>query len=307
MVRDSVVGILGVLVIVGSMGVLIETQLRDSSADATTNTDGNVQAATVNASVWRTQNCQTASLYWEPSTSDLEPHTGPHEPRSTGSGGMFWLFAYDCPDSTVNGVATDGASGAGAFALVEEPDDTRNVSAEDGWVATLEWITNSDDRTRDALERKAFNVNDGTVTIDTTNVLQGRQISVTIETSEGSLTGDALITGAPSTRTVERAYVNVREDPFGVAHGPLTETRQTTGSGTVQTSGTTWVERLGLQPTPSSIAFAASGSWNYTITREPTNATGNQTQSVLTESPSLLEPASSEALRPSIPGIRTTS
>jgi hypothetical protein len=303
-VRDAAVGIVGAILIVGSMGLFIETQLGASSGQDTdiAGDDGSQPQARVNASNWQTSDCTTVGLYWEASTSALEEYTGPHEPKQEGSAGQFWLFAYDCTDSTVDGNSSDGASGAAAFALVEEPDDPHNTTAPDGWVATLEWIVGDDDRTADVLDEQRFNVTSGSASIErTTSPLGSGQIQVAIETTEGTLNADLTVSGESSTETVDRAYVNTLDDPFAVATGPLTQPAQTVGESLVRTSGTTWVERLGLDPSPSSIAYGSGGEWNLSLTTFP--ADGNETNET---SPALTGP-DSPVPDPSPPRTHPTS
>lgn len=295
MVQDTLVGLLGAALIVGSMVAAIDYQETD---------DGEVTdpPAQIGESVWRASGCEAGSLFWTPSTDDLDDVVGPRLTPAEGpvsGNGLFWLFVFSCDSASVNGLSVSPPSGAAALVSVQEPDKTANVSAPDGWAAVPAWYGPGDSDVSEVFQEHGFEHVPARATVGTSSTPLNDQVRVAIDAPEGVFEADLTVTGPTTTREVQGAMVGTDGDTFSVFHGPEQMDRRGNGTATVQTQGTTWVERLGLQPTPYAIAYDQGMSWNFTFQHEAWDANGtqgNQTQatagSSLDEAPLPAEPSS---------------
>lgn len=275
MVNDTVVGVIGALVIVGSMTGVIQA-LQDDGA-----TGGDVVGPPPGPGTSRfaADGCRALTLTWTPDRAALEEIVGPHWTPVEGpteDRGVFLLFAWTCPSTAVDGRSRGGDSGAAALVPVETPDDTRGVDV-DAWVAAPELIGAGTSPVTRVLRTHNFTVTAGSGSVGITEapVLDSRQVRMVIETPGGQLEATATLGGSSTSRDLSTAVVGTREDTFSVMRGTEEMQRQTTGSATVQTSGTTWVERLGLEPTPSQVAYDTAFSWDFTLRHEPWDASGD--------------------------------
>lgn len=280
MVQDTFVGILGAALIVGSMVVAIESQEQTTSD---VEVEGPPPAS--GTSTWRASNCQAGSLYWTPSLEDLDEVVGPNYDPAPGplpDRGLFWIFAFDCRSSGVDGLRISPPSGAAALVAIQEPDNTRNVSAPDGWIAVPTWYGTASSPVSEVFEEHGFEHTDAQVGLGSTSTLLGDQVRFTIETANGSLEATMTVTGSATERSMEGALVGTDPDTFSVFSGPEEMQRREDGTATVQTQGTTWVERLNLDPSPYGIAYDTNMAWNFTFEHEPWNASqssqGNESQ-----------------------------
>lgn len=274
MVRDTLVGLLGAVLIVGSMVTAINYQEAGSPA-----TDGEVEDAPppIGKSTWRASGCEAGSLYWTPSLEDLDEVVGPRLTPSEGplpGSGLFWLFVYSCDRSSVDGLSVPPPSGAAALVAVEEPDDTRNVSAPDGWTAVPTWYAPSDSPVAEVFEDHELDHTPARATLGSTSTPLSDQVRLTIEAPSGTIEADMTVTGSPEERVVEGALVGTSEETFSVFAGEERMDRRQDGTATVDTQGTTWVERLNLDPAPYEIAYDTGMSWNFTFQHEPWTGTG---------------------------------
>lgn len=269
MVRDTLVGVLGAVLIVGSMVAAINYQEGGPASQ-----DGEVSdaPAPIGKSVWRASSCEAASLYWTPSMEALDEVVGPHLTPSEGpvpGSGLFWLFAYSCDRASVDGLSVPPPSGAAALVAVEEPDDTRNVSAPDGWTAVPTWYAPADSRVSEVFTDHEFNHTPARATVQSSSTPLNDQVRMTIDAPQGTLSADMTVSGTPEERVVEGGLVGTSEETFSVFSGEERMDRRQDGTATVDTQGTTWVERLGLEPTPYQIAYDTQMSWNFTFQHEP--------------------------------------
>jgi hypothetical protein len=273
-VQDTLVGLLGAVLIVGSMVTAINLQETAPAGEAED------APAPIGKSVWRASGCEAGSLFWTPSLEDLDEVVGERLDPAEGpvpDNGLFWLFVYSCESSTVDGLSVPPQSGAAALALVEEPDDTHNVSAPDGWTAVPTWYGSSDSRVSEIFEKHEFELVPAQASLGTTSTPLNDQVRLSIDAPEGRLTADMTVSGEASEREVEGAMVGTDEETFSVFHGPESMQRSEDGSARVETQGTTWVERLNLEPSPYSIAYDQDMSWNFTFEHEPWDAEANAT------------------------------
>lgn len=277
MVQDTIVGLLGAVLIVGSMVAAINTQ------DTATPGGDEVEDAppSIGTSTWKASSCEAGSLYWTPPLEALDEVVGPHTPAEgpLPDRGLFWLFVYDCDRSSVNGLRISPPTGATALVAVEEPGDTRNVSAPDGWAAVPSQYGSPDSRVGDVFTEHGFNYTPAQAAVGTSSTPLSDDVRVTLDTPTGYFEASMTLTGPTSQRTVEGALVGTSEETFSVFHGEERMDRRENGTATIDTRGTTWVERLNLDPTPYSIAYDQSMSWNFTFKHEPRDAAGNETDS----------------------------
>lgn len=275
MASDTLVGIFGALVIVGSMAGVIQTL--DTGGAGGGPTSGEEIAGPKpqpERSSFAAEGCRAMSLYWTPPLDALDEVVGPHWTPAEGpvSGrGLFWLFAYECPTTIVDGLKRGASSGAAAIVAIEEPQDPRNVSDVGGWAAIPEWIGPKGSATTGIFREHRFNVTFGSGAVGVQSTPLGQQVRMVIDTPDGTLEASAAMTGQPQQREVEGALVGTRPSTFSVFTGPETMQRQTTGSAVVQTTGTTWVERLNLEPSPYRVAYDTQMSWDFTMWHEPWN------------------------------------
>lgn len=276
MVQDTIVGVLGAVLIVGSMVVAIDAADTGASDDTAVEAPPPAQGE----SVWRAEDCEAASLYWTPSMSALGEVVGPNYEPAPGPGpqpdtGLFWLFAFECGRANVDGLRVSPPSGAAAIVAIQEPDDTRNVSAPDGWAAVPAWYGPSTGAVTEVFDKHGFNVEDGSGAVGTTSNPLADEVRLSIDAPDGTVEASMTVTGPSTTREVEGALVGTNPDLFSVFHGPERMDRRANGTATVETSGTTWVERLDLDPTPYAIAYDTGMRWNFTFEHEPfeSNAT----------------------------------
>lgn len=274
MVRDVLVGLLGAALIVGSMVATIESQ--ETGANTNAAVEGPPPAA--GDSKFTAQACEAVTLVWNPSTSALEDVVGPRYTPAEGPNGqgVFLLFGYDCPRTSVNGITRGSGSGGAALVAVEEPDDTRNVTV-DGWVAAPEVVESSDEQIFDEYEKHEFTVTDGSVSVGTQTTLTSTQARLIFDTPDGRLEASTVVSGSQEDVSRKISVVGTDADWFSAMHGEEEASRQTTGSATVETSGTTWVDELNLDPTPAQVYYDQGFSWNFTLEHEPweSNATAN--------------------------------
>lgn len=271
MVNDSVVGVIGALVIVGSMAAAIQTL---DTGDGPTGTDSGPPAAP-DQTRWQATGCQALTLTWDVPAADLEEHVAPWTPAQ---GGEFRLTAWSCDANAVNASDVGSASGAFAIVPVEAPEDAKNVTA-DAWRAAPEVVGPAGDAVPDAYAANGFPVTDGSasVTVDATPLT--RQASITIDTPDGELTADAVIQDSPSDAEARLATLAPGNETFSVAYGTETATERPATQAIVQTSGDTWVQELGLSDTPDEATLAEDlerrlsmweVAWDQTV---PANAT----------------------------------
>ncbi len=270
-------GVLGAVLIVGSMVAFIEIEL---DAASPTGDDGSpVDGITgpppeLGKTSWRASGCEAVSLVWNPPLSSLEAFTGPWEPAEgpLPGRGIFVLFAYRCPRAALDGLAIGPPSGAAAIIPIQEPDDERNVTARTGWSAIPEWVGAAGSSVFEAFAEHGFNVVPGSGSVSSSDALAGTQVRMVVETEAGRLEATSLITGSSQARDVQGGLVSTNEETFGVFSGPESMQRQTSGQAVVRTSGTTWVERLGLEAAPQSVAYDTQMQWDFTIFSEPFDA-----------------------------------
>ncbi len=273
MVKDTVVGVIGALVIVGSMaGVIQGLETEDGGGDGV----GGPPPAQ-GLSTFSVERCRALTLTWAPQMEAVEEITGPWTPVEgpTPGSALFLLFAWECPHTTVDGILRGSQSGAAALVPIQVPDDTRNVSA-DAWVATPEMIGPRTSPVTANFEQHGFAVTHGSGSVGVQSTPLGDRLRMVVETPEGTLEASATVTGSASARDLSTAVVGTSEETFSVMNGTEQMQRQTTGTATVQTSGTTWVERLDLAPAPNQIAYDTGFSWDFALSDEPFSG-GNET------------------------------
>lgn len=293
--QDALVGILGAVLIVGSMAATIEyTQTGASSSGD--EVEG--PPPRLGTSSWRATNCEAASLFWTPELSVLEEVVGPNYEPSPGPSpqpntGLFWLFTFECGHASVNGLRVSPPSGGAALVAVQEPDDTRNVSAPDGWAAIPSWYGPEHSRVSDVVAEHGFNLTPAQTALGSSSSPLGDQVRMVIDSPTGHLEASVTVTGSTTQRTVQGALVGTDPDLFSVAYGPERMTRRSNGTATVETRGTTWVERLNLAANPYAIAYDTQMSWNFTLEDEPWSQSSNATNATTSRAP---------AVGPGVPG-----
>jgi len=266
--QDTIVGVLGAVLIVGSMVTAINVQ------DTTAPGEGEVQDAppAIGTSTWKASSCEAGSVYWTPALEDLDEVVGPNLEPAEGplpDRGLFWLFVFDCDRSSVNGLTISPPTGASALVAVEEPDDTRNVTAPDGWAAIPSQYGSADSQIADIFDKHGFNYTPAQAAVGTSSTPLSDDVRLTLDTPTGYFEASLTLTGPTNERTVEGAIVGTSEDRFSVFSGEERMDRRENGTSTIETRGTTWVERLNLDPNPYAISYDKGMAWNFTFEDEP--------------------------------------
>lgn len=285
MVQDTLAGLLGAALIVGSMAGAIQFQATDTPGEE--DVEGPPPAP--ERSSWSAEGCRAGSIFWTPPLEALDEVVGPNYEPAPGpvpDRGLFWLFVFECQRSSVNGLRISPPSGAAALAAVEEPDDTRNVTAPDGWAAVPTWYGPSSGPVSEVFQRHGFSHTTAQTGLGVASNALSDTVRVTIDSPTGVLEADLTLTGSESRREVEGALVGTDPDRFSVFSGPETMQRTSDGTARVETRGTTWVERLDLDPTPFRVAYDRAMSWDFTFRDEPWDeAAGNATDATLPADP----------------------
>lgn len=276
MVKDTLVGVLGAVLIVGSMVAAIDYQdVPDVEDDGTGG-----PPAPIGKSVWRASSCEAGSVYWTPSLGDLDEVVGPHLTPAEGplpDRGLFWLFVFECSSSAVDGLRVTPPSGGAALVAVEEPEDTHNVTAPDGWAAVPTWYGSPDSRVTGIFQKHEFHHTPAQTALGSSSTPLSDQVRLQIDAPEGTFQADLTLTGDARERVVDGALVGTDEDTFSVFSGEERMQRRSDGTARIQTTGTTWVERLDLDPTPFSISYDTQMAWNFTFQHEPWQTEDNGT------------------------------
>lgn len=212
---------------------------------------------------WTSSDCAGASLVWTPPIDALVEVVGPWQPAEgpVSGRGVFVLFAFECPDTEIDGEATGPVSGGAAIVPVETPNATHGIEA-DGWAAIPEHV--GDAPVAELFSTHGFTVPEGEASVAIDRSPLGWRVRMTYNTSEGEVAADGGVDPNASDEELDNALVADHADPFSVFHGPEQRTRRT-GQATVQASGTTWVSRLGLEPTPFSYAVDTEFGWDFTF------------------------------------------
>lgn len=216
---------------------------------------------------WSSSDCSGASLVWTPSIDDLDPVVGPWQPAEgpVPDRGVFVLFAFECPDTRIDGDATGPVSGGAAIVPVETPNATHGIEADDGWAAIPEHV--GDPAVAELFDAHGFTVPDGDASVRIDRSPLGWRVRMTYNTSDGEVAADGGVDPDQTHEEPSGAFVADHDDPFSVFHGPEQRTRRT-GGATVQASGDTWVSRLDLEPTPFSYAVDTAFRWDFTFERD---------------------------------------
>lgn len=215
---------------------------------------------------WTSSGCAGASLVWTPSIEDLDAIVGPWQPAEgpVSGRGVFVLFAFECPDTRIDGEATGPVSGGAAIVPVETPNATHGIET-DGWAAIPEHV--GDAPVAELFETHGFTVPDGDASVAIDRSPLGWRVRMTYNASDGQVAADGGVDPNATPEELRNALVADHAEPFSVFHGPEQRTRRT-GQATVQASGETWVSRLGLEPTPFSYAVDTKFGWDFTFERD---------------------------------------
>lgn len=285
MVNDTVVGVLGALVIVGSMAGVIQ-MVDDSGTSGSNGVEGPPPAA--GQSRFSSEDCRAMTLVWTPDRSTLDEMVGPRWTPARASAvpgvdagsdnGVFMLFGYECPKTAVDGLGRGSMTGGGALVPVEAPDDPRNVSA-DAWVAAPEIVQSRSSAIFDAFREHHFETTDGSVAVGIQSTPLSTQVRMVFDTPDGQVEASAMFQGSATSFDKDVSVVGTSPAWFSAMHGAESGERQTTQSATVETSGNTWIDELDLAPTPSEVTYDTGFGWDFTLEHEPWE-TANGTASV---------------------------
>lgn len=273
MVKDTVVGVVGALVIVGSMAGAV--QMLTPPAEEQDET-GEGPPAAPEQTRWRAQQCRAVTLAWAVDPGDVEEHVRPWTPETSGGQATFQLVGWTCSSNEVNATREGSASGAFALVPVEEPEDTRNETA-DQWRAAAEVLGDVDGPIAGGFDHHGFAVADGSASVTSTDAVLGRQVSATIDGPDGTVQAELVVQDDPQEVEREVATLAPNEERFAVAPTSESSTQRTAAQAVVDSSGETWVSQLGLSESPDEAYLHTQLSWNTTIRHQSLPGTGNTT------------------------------
>lgn len=212
---------------------------------------------------WTAADCTGVSLVWTPSLDALDGAVGPWTPAEgpLPGRGVFVLFAFECPDTLIDGNATGPVSGGAAIVPIETPDRTHGIEA-DGWAALPEHV--GDPAVAELFDDHGFAVPDGEASVTVDATAAGRRARMTYATSNGTVAADGVVDAQAEARDLDNALVADHAEPFSVFHGPESMERRS-GQAVVEASGETWVSRLDLEPVPFRLAVDTAFGWDFTF------------------------------------------
>lgn len=265
MVKDWLVGILGFVLVVGSMVVAIEgVQAPASGDDAGATGQVGGPPPLLGQDSWTTEDCLTARLTWEIPGESASDHTEPWTPKDTT---RATLWAYECETSVVSGLTQQGPISGGAIWIeVEAPAGnlTGNQTAET-YLAQPEVFVGRQGDLSDAVAEHGFEVTTGDVSIAETDLVAGRQVTVSWDTPDGQIEARTVLSSSGQEASLDVGLLAPIQNTFGYQVGQLSATEVTTGTVTVTSTGDTWYSKLGLSPTPDEAAIGQQGTWDFTL------------------------------------------
>jgi hypothetical protein len=274
--NDTVVGVVGALVIVASLALAIQAVEEDEVAPTG-------PPAAPDQTRWIAEDCTAMTLVWDVPPEDLEEHVQPWTPATFAGDGEFRLTAWTCGSNSVNGSDEGAQSGAAAVVAVEEPANPRNVSA-DTWYATPELVGGASDAVPAAFAGTGFPVTNGSASVSVDDTPLARGAEMAIDSGDGQVTANAVLSGDASEVEERSATLAPGNETFAVAYGLDAGDRQEATQAVVQSEGETWVDELGLAEEPDEALLLENlerqrsmweADWDRTVPDE--DATGNQT------------------------------
>lgn len=185
--------------------------------------------------------------------------------------GVFFLFGYECSSTSLDGTAHGSTRGGAALVALEPPEQTRGVG-EEAWIAAIQHVSPSSNPALDVFEAYRFPVEEGEVSLQAEEFVQGAEAQLGYETEDGRVDVTAYYGEEPEPMGDGVAVVSPEPDWFAVMHGEEELERRTTTTATVETSGQTWVDELGLSPSPDFVWYNTAFAWDFTFELEPWEA-----------------------------------
>lgn len=262
-VKDTVVGIIGALVIVGSLGGAIAFLDEDTIVEDA--------PAAFDQTRWSGDACRSLTLVWEVEVSALEGFVEPWSVREDGSGmGEFRLIAWECGENTVNNAQEGSEAGSLAVIGVEEPEDSRNMTA-DTWWASPEVVREPGEAVGEAFMEHGFPVSSGSVSFEVTDALAAFQVEAVVESRGGTVEVSGAFVGSGEDAEARSATLAPGEDAFSVLVGSRNGQQREAVDVSVESTGDTWVERFGLGE-PDEAWFVSGETWGFSLWDLPFDA-----------------------------------
>lgn len=261
--KDTVVGVIGALVIVGSMAGAIafleEEPLEDEAP------------AALDQTRWSGEMCRSLILVWSVEPDLLDEHVEPWTVRESGSGeAEFRLVAWECGANTVNNVREGAESGAFALVPVEAPEDDRNVTADE-WRASLEVVRVPGEAVGEAFAKHGFPVSAGSVTLEVLESLAAVEVEGVIDSGDGALEVSGVFLGTVEGVEHRSATLAPGANRFSVFVGTTSGEQREAFQASVESTGETWVETLGLGD-PEEAWFVSEEAWRFSMWDLPFDA-----------------------------------
>lgn len=262
--KDTIVGVLGALVIVGSLAGAI-SMLEEEELETET-------PAAFDQSRWDGDDCRTLTMVWNVDADQLAEHVDPWTPRTDPIGdGEFRLVAWECGENTLNNTDVGDQSGAFAMVLIEEPEDTRNVT-RDEWRALPEAIGDTGDGIAGAFDRHGFQATEGTSSFEELDAMAALDMETTISTEDGQIDVSTTFLESPESFEEDDATVAPGNETFSAATGTTEGDQRSAATATVEASGETWVSELGLSEEPDQTLYQTGVSFSLSLFDLPFDA-----------------------------------
>lgn len=261
--KDTFVGVIGALVIVGSLASAIafleEEDLEDGAP------------AALDQTRWSGEMCRSLTLLWTVEPDLLGEHVEPWSVREDGTGeAEFRLVAWECEGNTVNNVREGAESGALALVTVEDPEDDRNVTGDE-WRASPEVIRAPGEAVGEAFAEHGFPVSSGSITLDIVESLAAVEVQGVIDSGDGELEVSGVFLGMAEGVEQGSATLAPDTDRFSVFVGATSGEQREAFQASVESTGETWVETLGLGD-PEAAWFVSGEDWRFSMWDLPFDA-----------------------------------
>lgn len=209
--------------------------------------------------------CVGLTVAWTVPVEALEGLVGPTwRPAAANGRGSFGLFGARCEGSVIDGTPTGPFRMAALITDVEPVPGAPELWLAPPGAAVPAVVGEDDDPVIELFRRHGFAVSEGEVELHVEPAESGARAGLRVVLPDGHVTVQAHL--EPATESFEAGGAGLMATTPGVIagfDGPESATRWASGSAAVTTAGDTWISRLGLGPTPDSVALDTSFVWRF--------------------------------------------
>jgi STE24 endopeptidase len=216
--------------------------------------------------------CTGLTVGWNPPLEALQEVVGSHWKPAEGPSpgkGVFLLFSVSCEESTIDGQETGPFTLAATIVRTEAPPEPRGGRGANSWAALPDNFGRAGEPVFELFRRHGFVASEAQVSLSVQESGDGEEARFIIQTAEGRVEGAATFGPEASSFGLTTAIVGTDPELFSLFRGPESGMRQSDGSATVESSGITWVSRLGLAEEPPIVALDREFTWEFSFSSEP--------------------------------------